>query len=428
MLRRHPGERGQTLVLAIAFLGMFGLFAAAVLGFASTVQGQRGPTERTAAVDSVTEGSAQFAMSDTDLQGCGTVSSGTMKFPPAAGQTTGDTLSYANVSCGSSSSTAPGQNCSLCVLNFPSDSKPVNVAKGNWTIPGEVDVNGSISVKSITSGTRIGQYPAGSTCGDSCSPAPTVLTSQVYDPLGGVLPVPTPASNPPDAAGSPSGTTLCPGTYHDLSVNNNQNLLLSGYGQNGCASSSAPSVFIVTGTMSNSGGGNIFMSAATLYLTPAAAIDLEGNSGGQVSLDCGANVSHPTCGTPDTPTAGPYAGIAVFVDAQNVSQIKFNGNENFTVAGTFEASHAILNMGGNGGTHSFQNGRLIISELQGNGNGGASLGFSGVITATSCLYWNDSLVGTLGDGTSQPGRVRFEASCNGSGPSAIISFAYGSGP
>ncbi len=122
---RRTDEKGQTLVLAVAFLAFFGLFAAAVLGFASVTQSQRAMTEQTAAVDSIADGSAQFAMSDTGVQGCNSgLTGGTMKFP--AGGNTTDTLSYttSGSACHSSTTSAPGQNCGLCVLNFSGAQLP----------------------------------------------------------------------------------------------------------------------------------------------------------------------------------------------------------------------------------------------------------------------------------------------------------------
>jgi hypothetical protein len=100
--------------------------------------------------------------------------------------------------------------------------------------------------------------------------------------------------------------------------------------------------------------------------------------------------------------------------------------ENFTVAGTLEASHSTLNMAGNGGNQSFQGGRLIVSQLTGSGNGGVGLGFGGSIANSSgCNYWNDVLTGTLAGGSSLGGHVRFESACNSGSPTSIINFAYG---
>ena len=416
--RRHRGERGQTLALAIAFLGFFGVFAASVLGFASQVQSQRGLTEKTAAIDSVTQGSAQFAISDTGVQGCGITLSGTMKFSSS------DTLSYTAGAgdCTSSVTSAPGQNCGLCVLNFQNDKTPLSVQKGAWTVPGEVDVNGSIQVTSITSGLRIGLYGAGATCGTLCTPGAVALSGRVLDPLAGALPIPSAAANPPSASGS---VTICPGTYKDLKTNGGT-LVLDPYNVSPCATSTAPSLYIITGQISNAGNGNLVANGVTLYLTPSAAIDLSGN--GDLSVDCGGPPVPATC-TSSTPTTGQYAGVAVFVDPANNGDLKLGGNGNQEVSGTFEASHATLDMGGNGGKQAFQSGRLIVSELTGSGNGGAGLGFSGTVpNATGCNYWNDSVAGTEAGGSSQAGHVRFETGCNSGKPTTIIEFALGNGP
>jgi hypothetical protein len=398
---------------------MFGLFAAAVLTFASGVQTQRGLTEKTASSDSAAEGSAQFAIADTAVQGCGTVTSGTMKFA------SGDALSYAAGAgaCSASSSTAPEQDCGLCVLNYENVTTPLSVQKGQWTVPGEVDVNGSISLKTITSGSRIGLFGAGAKCATTCTPTPvTALISKVLDPLAGALPVPTPAANPPSA----SGGTICPGTYKNLSVSGGD-LYLAPHGQAGCSASTSPSVYIITGSMSMSGNASIVANGATLYFTASASLDTTGN--GNFSINCGGGPAVPAnCNSPTTPTSGPYAGVSLFFDPKDQSTINYGGNGNDQVAGTFEASHMTIDLQGNGGANSFQSGRLIVSQLTGMGNGGAGLGFGGAINSSGCNFWNDSLTGTLASGSSLAAHVRFETDCNSGSPTMIIGFAYGNGP
>lgn len=420
-LRRRSNERGQTLILAMLFLAFFGLFATAVLGFASTTELQRGSTERTAAIDSVAEGAAQFALADTGVQGCGVVSGGTMNFP------SGDKVSFSapTGSCGSSTTTAPGQNCGLCILDYAGVKTPLSVQKGSWTVPGEVDVNGSVSVIKITSGVRIGLYGSGATCGATCSPPKVSLTNRVVDPLKGALLIPSPASSPPSESGN---KIICPGTYNNLSASATVGdiLFLSAYGQHGCPVVAAPSLYDITGSVSITGGGSIVASGTTMYFGPSSSLSTTGNGKGNFSVDCGATPTSSTCGTADTPTSGRYAGVAIFVDPGNSSTISLQGNGNFTVAGTFEASHTTLNMGGNGGTQSFQTGRLIVSQLTGGGNGGAGLGFGGAIAnSTGCNYWNDGLTGRLASGSSLGGHVRFESACNSGTPTSIINFAYG---
>jgi hypothetical protein len=63
--RQLPNERGQALILAAATLLFFYLLSVAVvLRFASTSENERGSTERTAEIDSLAEGEAQFAPAD----------------------------------------------------------------------------------------------------------------------------------------------------------------------------------------------------------------------------------------------------------------------------------------------------------------------------------------------------------------------------
>jgi hypothetical protein len=412
MRRRRSGERGQTLVLAVVFLAFFGLFAAAVLTFASVTQSQRAMTEKTASVNSIADGSAQFAMSDTGVQGCSSgLTGGTMKFP--AGGNTIDTLTYSTSgsACHSSTTSAPGQNCALCVLGT---GTPISVHKGDWTVPGEVDVNGSVDLNSLTSGVRIGLFGAGASC-SNCTPAAVSLARQVNDPLAGALPIPAPGAN----QGSRSSGTICPATYTNLS-----GVTLAPWGSAQCGgSSSTPSLYIVTGGLSDSGNNDVVANGSTIYLTPAATLSFTGN--GNFSIDCGGPPVPATC-TSTTPTSGPYAGVALFLDPGNSSTIAFKGNGQEQISGTVEASNASLDLKGNGGSQSFQSGRLIINSISGNGNGGAGFGFSGTVaTATGCDYWDDGLSGTLANGNTGPGHVRFETDCNSGRPTSIISFAYG---
>jgi hypothetical protein len=234
--------------------------------------------------------------------------------------------------------------------------------------------------------------------------------------------MPSPAGSPPSESGN---KIICPGTYTNLSASATGNILfLSAYGQHGCPAIAAPSLYDITGSVSVAGGGSIVTSGVAIYFGPTASLSTAGSGKGDFSVDCGGTPRSSTCGTADTPKSGPYAGVAILVDARNSGIINLQGNGNFTVAGTFEASHATLNLVGNGGNQSFQAGRLIVSQLTGSGNGGVALGFGGTIISTSCSYWNDGLTGTLVSGSSLPGHVRFETACNSGSPTSIVNFAY----
>lgn len=209
--------------MAIAFLALFSLAAAAVLNFGSVTEAQRGSTEKTAAIDAVAEGSAQFALDDTRSQACGTVSGGTMEFPPASGggiQASTLTYSVPSGSAGcvaqATSRNAVGNSCSLCLLNSPNGNPSATVLSlgphSPLAVTGEVDANGSVAGNALTAG-AVGLV-AGASC-SSCSPAPSTLVNPFADPMSGNLSLPTNTGTPQTCNGCAS---VSAGVYSSINV------------------------------------------------------------------------------------------------------------------------------------------------------------------------------------------------------------------
>src|ERR1700693_5500134 len=70
MLAKSPrgareGERGQVLILALAFIAVFGVITVAILRFGDAVGIQHVHTEATAANDTLPEGGAAYAAADS---------------------------------------------------------------------------------------------------------------------------------------------------------------------------------------------------------------------------------------------------------------------------------------------------------------------------------------------------------------------------
>ena len=318
MLRRdrRAAERGQTLIFALAFLAFFGLVAASVLTFGSTVESQRASTERTAARDSVAEGSAQFALGDTRGQPCGTVSSGTLQFPSTI---QADKLTYGSVGCQHSSAggIAPGSACVLCLLNSspPSAGKEVLTTERGLTVNGEVDANGSISggVTATGPNARVGLL-TGASCG-SCSPNATTLPTPFNDPLAGALPIPT--GNPP-AQNCNAGGVICPGVYsNNITVTHGTLWMKTG-------------VYIVDGQLTV--GGNGLLTNADASSGSSTDSDFGGSkdsgSGGSIDANSGATVTYTQRGrrsrgtlvdTSKIWTTNQWAGAIVTVTLSNSS-------------------------------------------------------------------------------------------------------------
>jgi hypothetical protein len=273
---RRAAERGQTLIFALAFLAFFSLVAASVLTFGSTVESQRASTERTAARDSVAEGSAQFALGDTRGQPCGTVSSGTLQFPSTI---QADKLTYGSVGCQHSSAggIAPGSACVLCLLNSspPSAGKEVLSTERGLTVNGEVDANGSISggVTATGPNARVGLL-TGASCG-SCSPNATTLPTPFNDPLAGALPIPTGNAQTCNACG-----VISPGVYSNITVTHGTLWMKTG-------------VYIVDSQLKIGGGllTNADVSSASSTDSDSGGTS-DSDSGGSINANSGAAVTY----------------------------------------------------------------------------------------------------------------------------------------
>jgi hypothetical protein len=298
--RARAGERGQTLILALSFIAFFALVAASVLTLASSVESQRGSTERTASIDSVAEGSGQFAMSDSGYQGCGPSSpggSGTMSFPSTI---RADTVTYnipaGSAGCGVSTyGNAAAANCELCILNSaPDGSTPayglttpaLTIGAGkNISVGGEVDSNGNISgtVTSTGASPKIGLWKK-ATC-SACTPAATKLATPFLDPVAGTYL--DPSNGGPAQSLSSSGGLIHPGVYSSISVNPGKVWMATG-------------VYIDTGILGISGTGGVLTN--TDASTPNST---DGDSGGPVDSGSGGLItSNPSdSGSVSTATA-----------------------------------------------------------------------------------------------------------------------------
>lgn len=265
--RRRSSERGQTLILAVAFLAYFAVFTAAVLAFASTVESQRHATERTASQNSLADGSAQFALSDTGLKPCGTVTGGSMSFGS-------DSLAFAVppsngcVASSASNATKPGSACVVCILNSTPINPQTKVLNGDVSVNGEVDVNGSVS--GSVNATKIGLLTGG-TC-SSCNPAAQPLMTPFTDPLAGHVPIPS--------SGGPvqsccSSNLIHPGVYSGMSVEPGTVWLTTG-------------VYVVTGQINIAGAaGRLANSDVSNAADSESAAAVTQGGGGTTDSDTG---------------------------------------------------------------------------------------------------------------------------------------------
>jgi hypothetical protein len=426
MRRRHSAEGGQTLVLSLAFLALFGLFAVTVLRFAGVTETQRTSTERTAAIDGVVEGSAQFAIADTGLLGCGIVTAGTMHFP------SGDQLKYQIPDRGCSASIAGvpvGGACELCLLNSATPDLDHTVLSTNKPLA----VNGEIASNGVISGTvgafgpyaRIGLVKEawctsnGLKAGPpSCTPSPTVMPT-LTDPLARKLVAPTDNTQPKSWT-SGDATTLNPGVYTAIKATTGTVTLTAG-------------VYIVTGpitvdsigVLASNPGVIIYMACPTA--APSWTCGASGQSGGSISVTEDGSLALSESSDPR------YSGISLFADPNLVDP---NGGDtsalnvtglSASVEGTIYLPAASVNISGDAPAQGLSDatGRMIVRALTISGRT-AALTLGGTVIPL-CSVYTDVVTGMLADQLPHVGQVRFEANCGGTSDS-IINFAYGIGP
>lgn len=287
--RRRHGQRGQALVLVLAFMAFFGLVAMSVAALAKGVDSQRASTQSTASLSATTDGAGQFSMADVGAEQCGVAGGGTMSFGATAdGLFPAQTLTYTlpATSCTNSSTggNAPGAACELCLLNTApaNPATPVLTTNKTVTVNGEADANGSVSGTLDATGpnAKIGLYnygPGGSTC-SSCSPSPTSLVTPFSDPLSGRYPPPSSSSSQTCCA-----SVISPGVYTSMNVTSPTFMKSGVYIATGLISIQGSPGTTLTNSDSDSGGA-VFSDTGP---TDSDGIGLTGASG-TVTSDSGS--------------------------------------------------------------------------------------------------------------------------------------------
>ena len=155
--RGRSSERGQVLILAIAFIAFFGLLTVAVLSYASATELQHVHTEATASNDSLAEGGAAWAAADAASPTYSCTSGGKGSLTMKGGAIVSYTVNNCNPGeTGSGGGKPPGAYCEICLLNTGSTSNPVTQVlsmSGSSAIDvaGEIDANGSICTQTSSS-------------------------------------------------------------------------------------------------------------------------------------------------------------------------------------------------------------------------------------------------------------------------------------
>jgi Flp pilus assembly protein TadG len=207
---------------------------------------------------------------------------------------------------------------------------------------------GSASIVAQSIGIVGGYNETGS---GTISPTPVTGLAPVADPLSW-LQAPSYVSSScladPHYTGSTShtiGPSVAGGTvcYNGLSIVGSGSLTLN------------PGVYVINGSFSSTGSGNISGSGVTIYLAPpTGALSLTGSGALNITA----------------PTSGPYDGILFFEDSADTNAMKITGSGGSDMEGIFYAPSASFTLTGSAGSTFYAD--LVVSSLSVTGSGSMS--------------------------------------------------------
>jgi hypothetical protein len=468
--RARQGERGQVLILALAFIAVFGVITVAILRFGDVVGIQHVHTEATAGNDSRAEGGAAYAAADSarsDLPNCPSLKGNTEQLT----MQTGDVAAYTINACdpGNTSVLGGTGHCLLCILNqtpippatttSPATSV-LSVTKGVTTSGGDDYINGSIGSGTKLTATASPGPPSiyvlsgASSSGCTCSPSPVKTYSiPISDPFG-TLGAPSPVAGKP--SGCPSwdpvkgctqsistgSATISPGLWTSLAISGNSSVKVT----------ASSGVYVFTGGLTVSGQAKFTAtSGVTIYLAcpnygpggnACPSSGSVGRTGGYISFSGQGAVAVSAPGSAQYTKVGGIADVAILSDPNlldpggvsacvgGTGTCIYNVSGNgASVTGSIDTRSGGVAIGGNGG-QTENNGLLITNSLFIGVSGGATTGLNlsgpGSVTTGSCGVFDDTVSGTA-SGSSTPvlGRAIIEAACGTGSTNGVVSFNYG---
>jgi hypothetical protein len=463
-LRSKQGEQGQVLILALAFIAVFGVLTVAVLRLGDVVGLQHVHTDTIAASDSKAEGGAAFAAADAaNGAACKQGNTGQLTM-----QTNKDVVGYNINACNPGKTSVLGGtgHCLLCILNQTPTTVPstvvVTVTKDVVKTSGGDDyINGSINTGTQLQATA-SPGPAsiyllsGAAACPTCLPQPVkTYSTPISDPFS-TLGAPTTVAGTPSGCTALGGTylatgcklslstpgtyTVFPGLWDSLSVSGKANVTVSS------------GVYVFTGGLTDSGQGTFSATNVTIYLA-CPNYGTTGQTCATSATKTGGSINFSGQGVPSI--AGP--GSAQYTNVNGIADVAILADPNLLDPGGVSAciggSGCLLQVSGNGasvtgsidtrsggvaisggGQQTENNGLLVANSLwvsvNGRGNPpapGLSLTGPGTITTGACNVFDDSVAGTSGiaGSTPVPGRAIIESGCGTGSTNGVVAFNYG---
>lgn len=437
--RRRTGQRGQTLILALAFIGFFGFVVVSVLRFADVAALQHVHTEATQSTDSSVEGGAAYAAADAARSRLTLVCK-----PGETAQLTmqgGARVSYVVNQCNPGNTASLGgdasAHCVLCVLNqvaigsVPPGSPQTRVVTADDTTITTTGGSGAYINGSIASGSSVVVLPSASayvnkllgasSAGCDCMPSVRQYTPAIADPLAGV----TMSASAPEPSGCPDWTpngcrqtitgdqpvSVNPGLWSSLAIGGQATVTLTA------------GTYVFTGPLAVSDEATVGSpSPISIYLTcsggcqsPRAggSIDLSGD--GAVQLQGQQNgvavLTDPNLRDPDAPACLAGSNGACVFQVMDVA---------VAITGTVDTRSGGLSVLGDSAT-TIGSGRLVTNSVfVGDVDGpDASLSVTdhAAALATSCTVFDDLL-------NNSSGTAIVQSHCGAADTSGVVDFNY----
>jgi hypothetical protein len=429
---RRRGERGQVLIMALAFILFFGLVTAAVLQLADTVEVQQAQNRAGVTAHANAEGGMLFAaQAAQDQGGCVPTTHGSMTM------TSGASASYTTTACNpGATADLIGDQCGLCVLGQSGVATALSV-QGTLTVQGPIAVGGDASstgppIRS-TVPTSTGTNPGFIACTTACGPSRTTD----YSPAAGTLTrAPAPSVTAPSPANGGCRTNyvatqsadIPQGCYASIDLECQATFFFHGP----CQYTLDPGTFVLDGPFTIDSGTGWADSVSVVAHGPVLlefAQGTDGNPGGSLLVGSDNSLSI---------LDGTGRGdIAVDVEQDDsAGAITIDDGGSLSVDGTVYAPDASVAVHGGPGFGNAatlttaptgadpDSGRLIVGSMD--------IGQHGVVSVTSmppgtgyCWVYDDSVSAASG-GTTSTGQVVVESDCSGVESTGIISISYGS--
>jgi hypothetical protein len=222
----------------------------------------------------------------------------------------------------------------------------------NINVPGVIEVDSSSasaisgSGNAIVTATGIQVVGGASLTGSAkFNPNPTTHAAYVADPLFG-LAIPSVSGSSQGPLNVSGKITINPGIYSSISVSGNGNLTMN------------PGIYVIAGGgFSVSGNGIVNGTGVLIYNAGSSYPNAGGNFAG-ITLSANAQVNLTA------PTAGVYAGLAIFQSRDNAQPLNLSGNNASSIQGSVYAPAAALTMSGNAKLKD----ALIVNTLTLSGN------------------------------------------------------------